>query len=130
MGHHRKAISIATQLKLGFVSLLVSGCATDPSKITATYTSPIQYSEYSCGQLSEEASRVSARAAQVTGTHKQKADNDAVMMGVGLVLFWPTLFLIGGDGATAAEVARLKGEMEALEQTSIKKNCSIAFNKS
>jgi len=49
-------------------------------------------------------------------------------MGVGLLLFWPTLFALeGGDGADAAEYGRLKGEFEALRQTSTQKNCSIAM---
>ena len=50
-------------------------------------------------------------------------------MGVGLVLFWPSLFLIKGDGTTAAEVARLKGEMDAIEQTRVKKRCGFKFQK-
>ena len=46
-------------------------------------------------------------------------------MGVGLVLFWPTLFFLeGGDGAEAAEYARLKGERDALEQAYTQKKCS------
>jgi hypothetical protein len=32
-----------------------------------------------------------------------------------------------GDGAQAAEVGRLKGEMQAIEHASIAKNCGIAF---
>ena len=72
-----------------------------------------------------EGQRVSARAAQVTGTQEQKASNDAVAMGVGLVLFWPALFFIKGDSQTAGEVARLRGEMDAIQQASITNNCGI-----
>ena len=107
----------------------LSGCATSPENITAAYVSPMQYSGYSCPQLREEASRVSGRAAQATGAQSSKASGDAVAMGVGLVLFWPSLFFIKGDGATAAEVGRLKGEMDAIEQASVRKNCGIQFMK-
>jgi len=48
-------------------------------------------------------------------------------MGVGLVLFWPSLFFIRGDRETRAELARLKGELDAIEQMSIRKNCGIKF---
>lgn len=109
--------------------LAVSGCATNPENITAAYVSPMQYAGYSCPQLREEASRVSGRAAQVTGAQSSKASGDAVAMGVGLILFWPSLFFIKGDGTTAAEVGRLKGEMEAIEQASVKGNCGIQFMK-
>jgi hypothetical protein len=44
-----------------------------------------------------------------------------------IIIFWPAAFFIQGDRQTAAEVARLKGEMEALESASIKKNCGIQF---
>jgi hypothetical protein len=36
-------------------------------------------------------------------------------------------FLLGGDRGNAAELGRLKGEADALEQVSIKKNCGIQF---
>jgi hypothetical protein len=34
---------------------------------------------------------------------------------------------VQGDKQTAAELARLKGEMDAIEQASIRKNCGIQF---
>jgi hypothetical protein len=110
-------------------ALMLSACATNPDNITAAYVSPMQYANYSCPQLREEATRVSARAAQVTGAQSSKATTDAVAMGVGLILFWPSLFFIKGDGTTAAEVSRLKGEMDAIEQASVKRKCGIQFMK-
>ena len=110
-------------------AVYVAGCATSPDNITAAYVSPMQYESYSCSQLREEATRVSARAIQATGAQSSKASGDAVAMGVGLILFWPSLFFIKGDGTTAAEVARLKGEMDAIEQASVRKKCGIQFQK-
>ena len=47
-------------------------------------------------------------------------------MAIGLVLFWPTLFFLeGGDGPEAAEYARLKGEVDALEGVAIQKQCDM-----
>ncbi len=64
--------------------------------------------------------------AQTAGTQDSTATKDAVVMTVGLVVFWPSLFFLsGGDGANAAELARLKGSMDALEQAGIRKNCGI-----
>jgi hypothetical protein len=59
----------------------------------------------------------------------EKATGDAVATGVALVLFWPAAFFIKGDGATAAELGRLKGEFEALEKVSIQKGCGIRFQR-
>lgn len=108
---------------------VLAGCATNPDNISAAYVSPMQYSNYSCPQLREEATRISGRAAQAAGAQSSKATGDAVAMGVGLVLFWPSLFFIKGDGTTAAEVARLKGEMDAIEQASVKRRCGIEFKR-
>lgn len=87
------------------------------------------YQHFTCEQLSMEAQRVSGRAVEMSGAQDSKASKDAVMTGVGVVLFWPSLFFIKGDGQTAAELGRLKGEMDAIEQASIAKNCGIQFAK-
>ncbi len=81
----------------------------------------------SCSQLQEEASVVSSRAIIAAGAQERAVNNDVVTTTVGVVLFWPALFFNKGDGATAAEVARLKGEMQAIENISRQKNCGIVF---
>ncbi len=111
---------------LGLAAVL-SSCASKPQDIEAAYVSPTFYESLSCDRLREEATAVSARAIAASGAQQKKADNDAVAVGVGLVLFWPALFFAKGDGASAAEVARLKGEMKAIEAASIKNNCGIRF---
>lgn len=90
---------------------------------------PMQYEDYSCKQISQELQRVSQRTMQLGGQIDEKADRDSVQMGVGLVLFWPTLFFIDGDGAETHEYARLKGEFEALEKVAIQKNCGIEIER-
>jgi hypothetical protein len=117
----RQTIAVAA------VAALVSGCATSPRDIAPTYVSPILYQSLSCVQLQQEAARVSQAAAVATGAQTSQASKDATMMGVGLVLFWPSLLFIGGDKGNASEVARLKGEMQAIEQANIQKNCGIQF---
>ena len=46
---------------------------------------------------------------------------------VGVLIVWPALFLIQGDKQNAAQLAQLKGEMDAIEHASIQKNCGIQF---
>ena len=110
--------------------LVLSACASRSENITAAYVSPMAYASYSCPQLREEATRISTRAVQATGQQDSKATSDAVATGVGIILFWPALLFIKGDNTTAAELSRLKGEMEAIEQTSIHKKCGIEFRTS
>jgi hypothetical protein len=70
-------------------------------------------------------SGVSARAAQVSGAKDSKRTNDQVATSVAVIVFWPAAFLVGGDGPQAAELAQLKGQMIAIEQTSIQKRGGI-----
>jgi hypothetical protein len=112
---------------LASMCILLVGCASSSDEIRAQYISPLQYQDLSCQQIGAEAQRVSARASEVAGVQDEKSTNDAVATGVGIVLFWPSLFFIKGDGQTAAELGRLRGEFDALEQASIRKNCGIQF---
>jgi len=108
-------------------AILLSGCAQKSENVAGAYVSPLAYQGLSCRQIESEARRVSSRAASVSGIQDKNASNDAVATGVALVLFWPAAFFIKGKKENAAELARLKGELDALEQISIKKNCGIVF---
>jgi hypothetical protein len=108
-------------------ALFCGACASTSDKIGAQYVSPIQFSSYSCAQLAQEAQRVSSRVAHLSGVQDQKATNDALATGVAIVVFWPAAFLIGGNDQNTAELSRLKGEFEAIEQASTQKNCGHRF---
>ena len=111
-------------------ALALGACASRPDDISAAYVSPLPYQQLDCEQLAAEAQRVSTSAAVAAGAQNQQASNDAVATTIAVVVFWPALFLIKGDNAKAAEVARLKGEMQAIEQASIAKRCDIRFKSS
>lgn len=115
-----------TVIALGATAML-AGCATPPKDIAPTYVSTGLYENLSCDQLRGEAEAVSARAARAYGAQDKARSQDAAMTGVSLILFWPAAFFLKGDGATAAEVGRLKGEMQAIEQVNRIKNCGITF---
>ena len=117
--------------KLGYAcaAFIVAGCASKSADITPTYVSPIMYQNHNCAQLAAEAQGVSARAAAVSGAQDQKRTSDQIATGVAIVVFWPAAFLVGGDGPTAAELAQLKGQMVAIEQASIQKQCAISFQR-
>jgi len=107
-------------------ALSLAACATAPENITAQYVSPMQYQSYSCEQIGSELMRVNNRVSELTGTQRANQSNDAVMMGVGLVLFWPALFFLKGNGEVRGELGRLKGEYDALQQAGTAKNCFVA----
>lgn len=108
-------------------ALTIASCESKSSEIAPTYVSPITYQSHSCQQLAAEAQRVSAAAAAAAGHQDSQASKDAVATTVGVIVFWPTLFLIGGDKQNAAQLANLKGQMDAIEQASIQKQSGIQF---
>jgi hypothetical protein len=103
--------------------LLLAGCATSSRDIAPVYVSPMQYQQHDCEQLAAEADRVKARIAQVGGRLDQAASNDQGITAVGMVLFWPSLFFLGGTKQQEADFARLKGENEAIYQAAVVKKC-------
>jgi hypothetical protein len=109
---------------LALSAFVLSACASSSANLATSYISPIQYQNYTCTQLTAELQRVNRRAGELQAAIDQKANNDALQMGVGLVLFWPALlFLEGGDGPESVEYSRLKGERDAIEQVVIQKSC-------
>ena len=85
------------------------GTCTAPSSgdIPASYVSPVLYQNYTCQQLEQEALTVSTRALQASA-----AQDNALLL---------------GSGNTAIELASLKGQLVAIEQASVQKNCGIQF---
>jgi len=110
------------------VVLATVGCASSPNKIAAQYVSPMAYQGYDCEQIALEQNRIERRTGELYQSLKKEANADKWQMGVGLILFWPALFMReGGDGPEASEYARLRGEYNALSEVSIMKKCQIQF---
>lgn len=103
---------------------LLLGCATASRDIASSYVSPMTYRSYDCDQLVAEMQRVQSRVHQLGARLDQAASNDKTLVGVGMLLFWPALFALGGTKEQEAEFARLKGEYEALQQALIEKKCA------
>lgn len=109
-------------------TLILSGCATSPNKISAAYVSPAKYQSFDCSQVAAEQAGVEQRTNALYHSLKKRNTNDKWMMGVGMLVAWPALFFLkGNNGVQNAEYAQLKGEYEALRNASVAKKCDIAF---
>jgi hypothetical protein len=117
-------MSVFNRVALIAVALL-AGCADAPEKIATSYVSPLEYQSFDCQQLSAELMRVTTKANELAGTLQQASSNDSTKMGVGLILFWPTLFFLSGNTPQTAEFAQLKGRRDAIEQEAIMKKCAL-----
>lgn len=107
------------------VGVAGAGCATAPEKIQAASLSPLAYKERSCEEIAAEYNRVSVRENELHAVLKERADTDATQMGVGMLLLWPTLLWLDGDGDDTREYARLKGEQAALKEAATARRCGL-----
>jgi hypothetical protein len=124
-----KAIENVSKAMLVALCIGLGACASSKEDIPTQYVSPLQYSSYKCSQIEMEMQMVSRRVSELAGEVDKRASNDSAKMGVGLILLWPTLFFLDGDGPQAVEYGRLKGEFEALEKAAIQKNCKIKIER-
>ena len=109
-------------------TMMLSACATAPSKISAAYVSPLKYQNYDCQQVGLEQANIEQRTNVLYHNLKGRNNSDKWMMGVGLVVAWPALlFLKGNNGAENTEYAQLKGDYEALRTASVQKKCELTF---
>ena len=107
------------------IGMIVNACSKSSKEIVGLYVSPLEYADYSCDQIKSEMIRVSTKVRTLTGELDENKENDQMITGAGIILFWPALFFIGGTKEQEAEYARLKGEHEALDKVAIQKNCIV-----
>lgn len=107
------------------MGFLLAGCAASSHRVQASYVSPLQYQQYSCDELIAEMYRIRSRVNQISGRLDEAATNDAILTGIGIVIFWPTLLALGGTSNSESDLARLKGEFEAIQQVTYQKHCSF-----
>jgi len=120
------AMKIETLLIAALSLLILGACATSPSKIQPAYVSPLKYRDYNCDQVADEMDYVAKRTNRLHEQLEKDAKGDKWQMGVGMLLFLPTLFALeGGDGPEATEYAQLLGEFEALRTVSVEKKCGV-----
>ena len=105
---------IALALAIGAV---VSGCATRPESISASYISHEKYMGKDCTSLTLDMSNARSELAKFSSMQDSKANLDAATVFFVLV---PASKLSGDH---AADVAKFKGEVEAIETALIKSNC-------
>ena len=99
------------------IAFTVVGCATRPESISASYVSHEKYVSNDCGQLTSIMADSRAQLAKFSAMQDSKANLDAAT--VFLVLI-PASKLTGDS---AGDVAKYKGEVEAIETAQIKNGC-------
>ena len=120
-----KHLFLTKVFSIFLVGMIVNAGSKSSKEIVSLYVSPLEYADYSCDQIKSEMIRVSTKVRTLTGELDENKENDQMITGAGIILFWPALFFIGGTKEQEAEYARLKGEHEALDKVAIQKNCIV-----
>lgn len=90
---------------------IVSSCATAPENIAPAYVSYMAYMQYSVEQLGQEEARLQAALSSASDAQTKARSNDTLgVIFIGL----PVSSLSGSN--QASNVARLKGELEAVQK--------------
>ena len=101
-----------------FVATSIAGCAKKADNIEPAAISTSKYDGWSCTKLGKEKGFVDDALVRVSASQDKAASSDAWMV-----------FLIGvptSGGGTPGEVARLKGEQEALRRYIVERGCPIS----
>jgi hypothetical protein len=98
--------------------MILSGCMnmpTPPSQITGSYTSGLNYKNFTCEELAAEMSSLARRENQLVIAQEQRIKTSEVQA------FW---YGYGqGDGVEASELANVRGEKEAVRKAMDSKGC-------
>lgn len=109
----------AVKLLIGFAMFqALFGCAKSPESIAPSYISASKYDALKCGEIADETGRISEALSRASMQQENARTNDTV----GVLLIGLPVSSMSGDNI-APEVARLKGEAEALRAASLKKHC-------
>lgn len=99
--------------------LLLAGCAKSPDSISPSYISEVGYQSWSCEQLGQEEGRL----AQALVTASKQQENARTGDTVGVILLGLPVSSLSGENI-APEIARLKGEKEAVHRAIRVKGCA------
>jgi hypothetical protein len=104
-------------LIMALTSLLITGCATRPESISASFVSHEKYMGKDCTQLALDMSDARSQLTKFSSMQDTKANVDAATVFFALI---PASKLSGDH---AGDVAKYKGEVEAIETALIKTGC-------
>lgn len=114
-----------TAIALTIAATLLPGCATRPENVAASHVSASRYADRTCKSLARELDEVQDALRAQSAKLNDKATQDAVVTGVGVVLFWPVLFALGNNSGLEGDVARLKGEEQAIRRQMREADCEM-----
>jgi hypothetical protein len=116
----------STSFKLITTSVMLAalaGCATRPESISASFVSHEKFMGQTCVQLTDTMADARTKLADYSKLQDSKANVDAA------TVFFVLIPASKLSGDHAGDVAKYKGEVEAIETAQIKTNCKTLASK-
>jgi len=104
---------------------LASACAPTPENVSASYVSQSTFNGSSCGNLTNQRNEIVREVNVLNGLQRQNANADAAAMGIGMLLFWPALFVVAANGDHQTELASAKGRFNAITGKMQAQGCQV-----
>lgn len=99
---------------------LIVGCATKPESVAPAYVSHLGYMNLDCQQLGHEQNRIVSALSAAADAQRKARSNDTV----GIILLGLPVSSLSGSNQ-ASNIARLKGELDAIQKALIEKKCDV-----
>ncbi|MEL6793505.1 MAG: hypothetical protein AAFP78_08635 [Pseudomonadota bacterium] len=105
------------------VAAILSGCASTSKNVSAAYVSPTPYHSWSCDELTAERGRLREKVSEVALAQDNKAGGDTVAVAAAVIIFLPAVAFLAAGEDRSPELARLKGEFDAVTEVAVEKDC-------
>ena len=118
----RPARALAAVLSVA-LTIATTGCATRSADVAPVAASASEFITWDCSRIEDELDSVQQRAADLAYSVDERAGNNIIALGVGVMVFWPAMLAMRSNGLEATELAKLKGRYEALREAAAGKKC-------
>jgi hypothetical protein len=111
---------------LAVILIVLASCGSSLAEPSSTYVPPSAYLKFGCPQLVQEARAVFTRSSKAAGLQQ----SDPIMIGnqnKSTTVRWPKALTLVGDSSIQDELALMRGQLIAIEEVSIGRQCSIIF---
>ena len=105
--------------------LVMAGCSSAPksNEVGAAYVSSAQYASFTCDQLINEAESVRRSVPGLEAAVDKHRDSQKNVELVTWILFWPAAFALDKGTENSSQLAKAKGELEAISPAIKSKKC-------
>lgn len=118
-----RSLKMASLISLAIFSVVGCSSAKKASEVAPAYIPSSNYSGKTCDQLIADAESVRRATPGLEAAVDAHRSQQTTVEVVTWVLFWPAAFALDKGEKQSADLAQVKGELEAIRQAMVQKRC-------